>query len=358
VTSSEPVGIVGAGARASLGRSLPAISAAVRASIRNVGEHPHAIDPRGRRLPAAIASWLPSWIEGAARFVALGKNAAKEALAPLRRVASDAKIRVLVGLPDERPGRPEDLDDAMVAALGKDAPWAERVESVTPIPFGHAASLLAIEDAVRAIRNGDVDLCLAGGVDSYLDGDTMQWLENTGRVLRAPRAFGFTPGEGAGFCLLASQHWIAEIGVDRTAEIVEVGSADEPAPFGSKRICTGDGLSRAMGVALQGVRRTGGLIDTWIGDLNGEPHRADEAGFALSRAADVMDRAPVVQTPAAFLGDVGAASGALFAGLVVASGASRYERGVTKLVWSSSERGKRAAAVIRTRAATTHEEDV
>lgn len=356
MSGAEPVGIVGGGARASLGRSLPAISAAVRSSIRHVGEHWYAIDARGNLLPAAFATWLPSWIGGAERFVALGKNAAKEALAPARRGGSTAKLRVIVGLPDERPGRPADLEDAMVAALGKDAPWAEQVERVLTLPLGHAASLVAIQEAVAAIRRGEVDLCLAGGVDSYLDGDTMQWLEETGRIQRPPRPYGFTPGEGAGFCLFASRAWIGAAGLHPKAVILDVGSADEPAPYGSQRVSVGEGLSRAMGVALEGVRAAGEHVDAWMGDLNGEPHRADEAGFALSRAADVISGPPVLETPAAFLGDVGAASGALFVGLALASSGSRRRGGETTVVWSSSERGKRAAATVRTRGAPVEED--
>jgi 3-oxoacyl-[acyl-carrier-protein] synthase-1 len=112
-----------------------------------------------------------------------------------------------------------------------------------------------------------------------------------------------------------------------------------------------------MSAALEGVRAAGGRVDAWLGDLNGEPHRADEAGFALSRAADVMAGPPEVEAPAAFLGDVGAASGALFAGLVFASSGSRYAKEATKIVWSSSERGTRAAAALRTRRPASGEED-
>lgn len=347
--SAEPVAIVGAGARASLGRSLPAISAAVRAGIRNVGEHPYAIDSRGEKLPASKATWLPSWIEGTDRFVALGKNAAKEALAPAKSGLARGRLRVIVGLPDERPGRPEDLDTTMIRALGRDAPWAEAIESVAIRALGHASSLAAIEEAVGAIQRGEIDLCLAGGVDSYLDGDTMQWLEDTRRIQRRSRSFGFVPGEGAGFCLLASRRWIADAGIEPRAEVIAVGSANEPAPMGSKRVCIGEGLSRALGLALEPLRAEGVRVDRWFADLNGEPYRADEAGFALSRAADVIAGTPEVETPAAFLGDVGAASGAIFAGLAFAASGTAYERGATKVVWSSSERGHRTAAAIRTR---------
>ncbi len=286
-TVTAPVAVVSAGARASLGRSLPAIAAAVRANIRVVGEHAYAIDRKGRRLAASFAPWLPQSIEGSARFAALAKNAAKEALGPtLKAIGYRGKARVFVGLPEPRPGRPDDLESTVLAALGTDAPWAAHVDRVEPIAMGHASALVAFEQAIGALRRGDAELCLAGGVDSYLDGDTMQWLHECGRLQTPSRPYGFTPGEGAAFCLLASDRWIEKHAAAARMSIIEVHSAHEPARRGTRKVCVGEGLARAMNGALAPVRAAGEHIDVWIGDLNGETYRADEAGFALSRMAE------------------------------------------------------------------------
>jgi 3-oxoacyl-[acyl-carrier-protein] synthase-1 len=53
-------------------------------------------------------------------------------------------------------------------------------------------------------------------------------------------------------------------------------------------------------------------------------------------------------TPADCWGDIGAASGPLFANLAVAAGLRGYAKGPRTLIWASSERGDRAAAVVLT----------
>ena len=88
------------------------------------------------------------------------------------------------------------------------------------------------------------------------------------------------------------------------------------------------------------------VAEIWC-DLNGERGRALEWGFLETRALAALGAARRL-TPAAFVGDLGASSGALL--LALAAFALRVPRGAggAALVCGASERGERAAAVLAT----------
>jgi len=81
-------------------------------------------------------------------------------------------------------------------------------------------------------------------------------------------------------------------------------------------------------------------------DMNGEPYRADEYGFACLRTGEAFASASEFVAPADCLGDVSAASVPL--GIMLSSIAvrKRYARGPYALVWASSEGGDRGAALL------------
>ncbi len=342
------IGVIGAGARTALGRSLPATAAAVRARIRHAGLHPFLVDARDRRVTVARADWLSLDMDGGPRLVSLATNAAKEALAPLVRAGDrETRLRIFVGLPEPRPGRPDDLEAIVTEALGKKAIWRERVDAVVCLPQGHASALGALAEGAAAIRRGDADLCLVGGVDSYLEPETLRWLDETERLHTSRRPWGFTPGEAAAFCLLASPRWLASSALAAPISLVAAASSTEAARIRTDTVCVGRGLSAAFEGALAPLVSKGERVTRAIGDLNGEPYRADELGFTLTRFADAFVHPGDILAPSAFWGDVGAASGALFAGLAFESAVRRRDRVQTTLVWGSSEGGSRAAAVLR-----------
>lgn len=345
------VEIVSAGARSSLGRSLPGNEAAVRAGVSVVEPHPFIPDVHGRLLNVARAHWLPPSLLGARRFVLLAKNAAKEALAPCGRLLDDgAPVEVHVGLPEPRPGRPDGLEDAIARALVRDVPFGSRLGATTSIALGHAAGLVAITRAAERIASGEAEVCLAGGVDTYLEPETLDHLEATGRLRTEGRPWGFTPGEGAAFCVLASRAWAAKARATMGASsskiaLFSAGIEEEPILRGGPEPCLGRGLSAALDAALTPLRARGQRVSRCITDLNGDPYRADEAGFAITRNADAIAPFFRLLAPAQCWGDVGAASGALFAALVFRE-AARGSPPAT-LLWASSESGTRVAAVVR-----------
>ena len=75
-----------------------------------------------------------------------------------------------------------------------------------------AASLLAVAQACSALRCGDVDAALAGGVDISLDPFELVGFAKAGALAANEmhvfdaRSNGFIPGEGCGFVVLMRRH--------------------------------------------------------------------------------------------------------------------------------------------------------
>src|SRR5262249_10416273 len=145
------------------------------------------------------APWLPADLGSAERSVSFAGEAAGEALAGAPGASRLGPVPVFVGLPEARPGRPAGLGAAVRA--GPSAALAPRaqVSEVVAIASGHASGLQALAEAHARIVRGEADLCLAGGVESYIEAETLEWIEDSGQLHAATNTWGFTPGEAAGF---------------------------------------------------------------------------------------------------------------------------------------------------------------
>src|SRR5436853_7542086 len=87
-------------------------------------------------------------------------------------------------------------------------------------------------------------------------------------------------------------------------------------------------------------------VNGQICDLNGQRYRNEEFTFTLTRTQPLLVKAHDFATPADCWGDVGAASGPLFAMLAIASGLRGYASGPRVLLWAGAEAGQRAAALL------------
>ena len=114
-------------------------------------------------------------------------------------------------------------------------------------------------------------------------------------------------------------------------------------------MCIGEGLT-ALFRALAGEPPTV-RADHLYCDMNGEPYRADEFGFATIRAGGLFRDPSAFTAPADCWGDVGAASGPLFLVLIDAATRKGYAPGPVLAAFTSSESGERCGFVARARAA-------
>ncbi|MBV9122840.1 MAG: hypothetical protein JO112_05755, partial [Planctomycetes bacterium] len=282
------VAVVGLGARTAIGMTAPSSAAAVRAGIPGFGEHPFMIDTAGNKMIVARAPYLEDQA-GAERLLALAEPAAREALAPLTNLREkNPPIPVLIGLPPARPGQPgmaKVVEERLARALGDTG----RVGPVRVVEEkGHAAGLAALWAAWRALGTSREEFCLVGGVDSYLEPETLEWLEACDQVHGAGpenNAWGFIPGEAAGFCLLASETACTRYHLPCHCRVLRAALAREKNLIKTDTVCVGQGLTDAVRQALVGLPQ-GTKVDRMICDQNGEPYRADEFGFTLVRLSE------------------------------------------------------------------------
>lgn len=341
------VAIIGTGARTPVGLNAPATAAAVRAGVSTMAEHPFMVDHVGLPMVVCADPVLATDLDGVERLLELAIPPAREALGPLlgRQGALPGDVRVFVALPEDRPGRPTDLESRIIerfaAVLANDI----QIGEVTCHPFGHAAGLQCIERAVTCILSGQSRFCLVGGVDSYLEADTLEWLDGLEQLHSESTIWGFCPGEAAGFCLLASPGIAASLDLPAPVEVLSAASATEANRIKTETVCIGEGLSQAFRNALTGIPAECRVSHT-IGDINGEPYRGNEYGFAMLRSPGKFDDRADLQTPADCWGDVGAASGPLFVTLAAFAARKRYAPGPFTFIWASSEGGLRAAALL------------
>lgn len=344
------VHVVWGGACTSVGGTLAASAAAVRAGVAAFEDHPYIVDSTSKPLVVARAGYVPDDVGGLERLLALAIPAAEEALDVLASVAHVVEpFPVVVGLPPQRPGLPQGNQHQFADRFLSWMSAHHHINRVDTFASGHASGLQALAAGYEMIAAGITRWCLVGGVDSYIDVDTLEWLEACHQVHSAGaknNAWGFIPGEGAGFCLLASAEAARTLRLDVGVRVQGVAVAHEDKLIKTDSVCLGHGLTEAFERTFASLRDEDEQVDAIVCDMNGEPYRADEFGFATMRTARRFQDSSIFSAPADCWGDVGAASGPLFVNLVAIAHRKRYASPARTLVWTSSESGERAAAIL------------
>ncbi len=248
-------------------------------------------------------------------------------------------IGMFVSLPQRRPdwgpGQEEDFVYHFHNTIEKDA------FSHSQFSFcGHAGAIELIEPACAMLENRQIQYALIGGVESYLFADWLEILDAEYRIKSDRNPDGFTPGEGSAWMLLEPEGQPQKRNVRPLTTIKGVNRGK----------CDGVDLTYNTGMVLSEVLKE--LLpeqektSVVFCDLNGEPARAKEWGYALTRLAGQFSPPPNLEHPADCLGDLGAASGAVLTGM-----ASQYVQkylapGETALVWTASDNGQRAALIL------------
>ena len=339
--------VVGVGARTPLGLNGPSTAAAVRGAISAIREHPFMIDKVGEVMSVAIDLMLPPEMTNSDRMYQFACAAMEEALRPLIQFRIEGvSLPIIMGLPEERPGYSTAIGDKLIRQLTISENGPFKFTRVMALHEGHAAGLMAIEKAAELIQAGQATWCLAGGVDSYMNPDTLEWLDDGGQLMSSENRSGFPPGEGAGFLLLASTAAAEKWKLPVLAWIIATSTAHEEKRIKTETICIGEGLTAAIQGVITKLNLPDEKINTAYCDMNGERYRNEEFTFTLLRTQLAFVDAIDNLTPADCWGDVGAASGPLFANLAIASGLRGYARGPRPLLWASSECGKRSAALL------------
>jgi 3-oxoacyl-[acyl-carrier-protein] synthase-1 len=340
--------IVGIGCVTSIGLNAAAAAAAARAGIAHFNEHPYMIDREGDPYVLAMVPTLNTGTTGVDRYIHLVAPAMQEALEPLAGLdESVGYVKAKIGLPEDRPGLPQELQIRLSDEVKKLSTENYRINEIATIAKGHSAGLMALEAGSKEIIERTCEFCLIGGVDSYIDLDTLDWIEDNEQLHIPSNAWGFIPGEAASFCLICSLGTAVRHNLPVKARLIAISTALEQNRIKTETVCIGQGLTRAVRSCLKELP-TDCRIDYTICDQNGEAYRADEFGFMLVRLSEYFNDPSDYMAPADCWGDVGAASGPLFINLITFAAEKGYSKGPYTLLWTSSEGGERTAAIIRT----------
>lgn len=273
----------------------------------------------------------------AARMLKLGAFALAEACG-----GCEEPLPLLLALPEERPGSADRVTPGFLhdLALQAGVPLDEGRSRI--YRQGGAGGLFALRDALALLAAGTP--CVVGGIESFLDKPLLEALEGEGRLLGASKD-GFIPGEGAGFLLLGSRAARKRLGLDAIARVTGVATGTEPGHRYSSEPYRGEGLAAAFQSLLAALPPGRPGVRCVYAGFNGESLAAKEWGVAYLRSAESFAEDLRVEHPADCIGDAGAALGPIMLGLA-ALGIGRGQREAPCLVWSTSDREGRAAALL------------
>ena len=273
-----------------------------------------------RRIPMALCAAREAWamarVDGGRRtgvflgaeagrppfaaFVGMARAAGRDAVFSREHFALDESALAFRGAA----ASPAAVASALAAAVGATA-------SVMTVSLACASGAAAIAEAVRALRLGECDVALAGGVGADVDPFMMAGFgllgALSGRGVSCPfdvRRDGFVLGEGAAMAVLDTEPRgaLAEIaGVGRTLDAYHL-TAPEP---------EGEGAARAIQLALDDASLPAGSIDYIQAHGTSTPlNDAVEVKALRLVLGGALERALVSSSKGA-LGHTVAASGAL-----------------------------------------------
>jgi 3-oxoacyl-[acyl-carrier-protein] synthase-1 len=210
---------------------------------------------------------------------------------------------------------------------------------------GHTGIAPALADAIQALQLGESDVCIVGGIDSLIELHLLEAAANAGLLKSQAFPIGFSPGEAAGFILLERQ---TQAAYDDNDAAISLGCSPVIAKDQINRFSESppDGrcLAQVIQEATTGCAEDVGLL---IADLNGDIHRANDWGCALTRlqSCSGIAECPTLLTSTSF-GEVGAATGILSIGVAAWGRKRGYSPDGSTLIWLASDSGEKVALTL------------
>jgi 3-oxoacyl-[acyl-carrier-protein] synthase-1 len=332
--------VVAVGARTPLGLTAPSSAAAVRAGVGQLREHPFMVDGRGEPFYVCMDPTIAS-TSREDRLVALATSAITEVIGQIPH-APTHPLPIFLGLPEPSPGfGPQHVQRVGQRIAGGLVEHCAPL--VFPFPDGQASALVALARAVRAVRDRQFYCVVVGGVDSWIDADLLESLDDEARNLAQGHRWGFPPGEGAAMLAVCSPGFAKQYQLRRLGWVASVAVTNEANRARTQTINTGEGLGQAM---REAAAEAGARVTDLYGDIDGDRFREHELSYALLRApaAGLPERIDYV-APATSWGSTGAATGTMLAMLPLLHHARGVPLGPWPMVWCGSDNGRRAAAV-------------
>ena len=328
-------------------------------------KHPFYVDSRGEPIKA---SFFP---EPAQFDIARWLELAKAALQDLHKQLPVPQARQrqqainyslwLVLPPEARAGVPAKLAEQLIQAC-QNQPF--RFSHTQIVTGDHCAAVYALAKACDRLNvprpkqhlSGPLvgmatakEVAIVLALDSWLHPEALGWLESQdllhgagkpyrGETYRNP--YGRIPGEAAAAVMLSSDGpgW---------CQVKGLALADEPIVRTDPRPCVGVGWTQAAQQALSTLPKDQKITHVFS-DLNGEPYRADQFGFACLRLSGSLQDNWGRYTPATVCGDVGTANSLVHMALSASLLRQPEAKAQAHLLLASSDDARRSAVVLST----------
>jgi len=338
-----PLAITGIGARTPVGTCARETFFSVRTKLNSFRES-FVIDRTGEHVVVSAVPPIHPQVGEEARLLELGPAALAEALkggaeqwSPHHRVG----LVLVIPEPGERPVH-WNFPSSVVQALAALLPQSRTGPGPVLISGGHTGWARALEQISLLLRQGQVDACILGAVDTLCTPRTLEHLDRQ-RQLRNDLEEGLVPGEAAAFLVLEPlrphHRGRAMAHLAAWAEGAALANEKNPLPGAILTRATRECLRRA---AYRD--ETPGLI---LSDMGGAKHEALEVAFARFRAFRNQASSALLLHPAESLGDVGAATGPLL--MVIATLCHLHGRAPQgdALLTTNTRPGRSAVCLVR-----------
>jgi len=300
--------IVGVGMSTPLGLDARQSALVFRARKLNP-EKTEFRDRRGFAIGDVRARRLDDALVGRDRMLDLAAPALAEAV---RGLDPAEPLPLFLAVPERRAEAEKPLGPDFLTELSRRSKARLALDRSEAFPAGHAAFAVALSRALASVaaraHEGGRDrrpYAIVGGVDSHHDPAVLSALDEERRLHGEGAWDGFIPSEAAAFVVIGppgSAPAFARI------TSVATGAEREEDP---ENPSIGEAATEVVRAAAAGFREH---VPWVLCDVNGERHRVKEWSFVRIRNRDRFDEAKTIETrPYEELGDVGAASGAVFA---------------------------------------------
>ncbi|WNG48314.1 hypothetical protein F0U60_32430 [Archangium minus] len=379
----QGVSITGLGLVSALAGDVVTSCAAARAGLSRWAELDvlvsdeealESVPLKGKSIP-----WLTEGFEGIGRFIRLGQAALADLLeySGLDAVAlprtgvlvqlpgggllethvtrslaalTDVKLRasVLAEFRDEQERARELLSRRVIPETLKLNGLSLPAQAIQQCVFGGPATFVQmLAHASQLLRSRQLDRCIVGGIDSYVDLDVLTCAYELGLVRTPRRPVGFFPGEAAAFVLLERTDEARARGGRIEAALGAMALHRESFHRFSGAAPVGTALFKSMSSCLEQSKDATRQPDLAIVNLNGDEFRARDFGTALVRLAGAGLPSHFRQWyPVEQFGEIGATTGAASICLGVRGFARNYARSPSILVALLDEQEARSAFIL------------
>jgi len=346
--------VTGLGLTSAVGYGAAQTATSLRAGITRLVEVP-SFEPIVRDpavhfpepLIAAPVNGITKGLSAIERLLALGLPALREALEDAGLQDSDIPRTALLVAGGQRQDRAAGsrIATLFVPRLAQRAS-KETFHTLAYLPSGSAGFLIALRHGMELLTQRNCAQCVIGGVDSWLDQETLAWLDEKRRLKSQSTIDAFIPGEAASFVVLELQTNALRRRKQPYVQCCDVAVGHEQHTIWTDTPCTAEALASCLRTVLAGLARRSATADVVLCDLNGESYRSTEWAYATTKAFRDGQVVPPIVHPADCIGDVGAATAGVLMGLAASSTRRNGVPWTAAILWCASDDGERAAGAL------------